>query len=618
MVEKRFNKLGMPDIERFENYLPTAFSSELTLLQKVNKIIQDLIASNKLTNEMVDYLNNFIETFDEKLYQTVEDVLSKWLEDGVLSDLIREVINEEVVEARTDYLGKKYVNLKERLDSEKADVYKINNLYKPIFNNNQKIQGLTHIMAGIDSLSNGAGGSCWVDNFRHRLYNQFGCGGIGYVGLHNTQVVEFGTWNTNLPSIVDTEYQQYSLDAKGVYRTNQTGGDHVWLYLDKNYTNVKIIYLKMPTGGTFECSWINEPSTKQSVNTKGDVFDLGVIELTGNNSLRKGWISLDNFTDDVVIFGLYCYNKQGVIVSKIGLGGDKFEKHANLNDTFREKWIDIITPDYYILNGGTNDNQTLTPQAYETLLNKYVAPFKTKNVNMIIVSPNRLHVMGNMYEFEKIMQKVAIANKFSFFQHYKLLGDSYEIANSLGYMLDGTHPSELGNIKISNFWLEYFGVPKIGGVTLNNSTWESSTNPSTYVYKTNLTSKQVSIANGATQQIYNLGVVGGYSGGLVNLHIIGRRTGSTHIVDKNIYIPFGNGTTNNTITTVGIIGIKQNFEYSVTPNPTVDFTLNATVESNKLNITLSPNTGSVGMDFYIEGSVYLPYCAVKGQSVYEN
>lgn len=125
MVEKRFNKLGMPDIERFENYLPTAFSSELTLLQKVNKIIQDLIRNFDLTNEMVDYLNNFIETFDENLYETVDDILNEWLKNDKLAKFIRDLINEEVIESRTDYLGKKYVDLKERLDSEKADVVEV-------------------------------------------------------------------------------------------------------------------------------------------------------------------------------------------------------------------------------------------------------------------------------------------------------------------------------------------------------------------------------------------------------------------------------------------------------------------------------------------------------------
>ena len=61
MVDKNFIGLSKPDITRFESYLPTAFSSELTLLQKVNMIIQDLNRSFDLSNEMVDYLNRFIE-----------------------------------------------------------------------------------------------------------------------------------------------------------------------------------------------------------------------------------------------------------------------------------------------------------------------------------------------------------------------------------------------------------------------------------------------------------------------------------------------------------------------------------------------------------------------------
>lgn len=97
MVEKRFEKLGMPDIERFENYLPTAFNSELTLLQKVNKIIQDLIASNKLTNEMVDYLNTFIEKFDENLYNSVDDILKIWYDSGKFKDLFKSKIFEDFI-----------------------------------------------------------------------------------------------------------------------------------------------------------------------------------------------------------------------------------------------------------------------------------------------------------------------------------------------------------------------------------------------------------------------------------------------------------------------------------------------------------------------------------------
>lgn len=116
MLEKKFNHLEKPLISQYEDYLPTAFSGELTLLQKVNKIIQDLNRSFDLTNEMVEYLNHFIETFDEKLYETIEDVLTVWLEDGILADLVRESINEEVVEARIDIENEEHGKLNKRLE----------------------------------------------------------------------------------------------------------------------------------------------------------------------------------------------------------------------------------------------------------------------------------------------------------------------------------------------------------------------------------------------------------------------------------------------------------------------------------------------------------------------
>ena len=121
MVDKKFIGLDKPDITRFESYLPTAFSSELTLLQKINKIIQDLNRNFDLTNEMVDYLNWFVETFDNKLYETLEDVLTVWVEDGSLSEIVRAAINDEVIVARGEF-----DSLGDRLDSEKAEIDAIN------------------------------------------------------------------------------------------------------------------------------------------------------------------------------------------------------------------------------------------------------------------------------------------------------------------------------------------------------------------------------------------------------------------------------------------------------------------------------------------------------------
>ena len=102
MVDKNFIGLSKPDIARFESYLPTAFSSELSLLQKVNKIIQDLNRSFDLSNEIVEYLNRFVETFDEKLYETIEDVLETWLNAGNFDEIIVSVLNQFILEIRNE------------------------------------------------------------------------------------------------------------------------------------------------------------------------------------------------------------------------------------------------------------------------------------------------------------------------------------------------------------------------------------------------------------------------------------------------------------------------------------------------------------------------------------
>ena len=120
MLEKRFNHLEKPLISQYEDYLPTAFSGELTLLQKVNKIIQDLIRSFDLTNEMVDYLNEFILTFDEKLYVTLVDVLNVWMDEGKLADIMLQ-INEKIIEFELEY-NKKLVDINKKVDDFKDEI----------------------------------------------------------------------------------------------------------------------------------------------------------------------------------------------------------------------------------------------------------------------------------------------------------------------------------------------------------------------------------------------------------------------------------------------------------------------------------------------------------------
>lgn len=98
------------------------FDQSMSLPSKFNKLY-DMFKQLALNNqEVMDYLKEFVETFDVKLYETIEDVLEVLLEDGRLAEVVRVAISEEVIEARTDYLGKKYANLKERLDVENEEI----------------------------------------------------------------------------------------------------------------------------------------------------------------------------------------------------------------------------------------------------------------------------------------------------------------------------------------------------------------------------------------------------------------------------------------------------------------------------------------------------------------
>ena len=98
------------------------FDQSMSLPGKVNKLYDMFKVLAMNNQEVMNYLKEFVETFDVKLYETIEDVLTVWLEDGRLADVVRVAISEEVIEARTDYLDHTYLNLKERLDLERKEV----------------------------------------------------------------------------------------------------------------------------------------------------------------------------------------------------------------------------------------------------------------------------------------------------------------------------------------------------------------------------------------------------------------------------------------------------------------------------------------------------------------
>lgn len=101
---KKYSDLGIENVEMdyrelrqivnktHNRFSEINFDQSLSLLQKVNLLAEHFKIVLIDFQKVVDYLDYFIEHFDEKLYDTLEEVLLKWLDDGVFNDIIADLI----------------------------------------------------------------------------------------------------------------------------------------------------------------------------------------------------------------------------------------------------------------------------------------------------------------------------------------------------------------------------------------------------------------------------------------------------------------------------------------------------------------------------------------------
>lgn len=88
-IIRKFSQLAQLMIQKYERYLPTAFDESLTLLEKVNKIIEYLNQTGLLVNEVVEQWNEVVEwVIDEGLIDSMNNALDEMYQDGRLSQLI--------------------------------------------------------------------------------------------------------------------------------------------------------------------------------------------------------------------------------------------------------------------------------------------------------------------------------------------------------------------------------------------------------------------------------------------------------------------------------------------------------------------------------------------------
>jgi hypothetical protein len=113
-----FNKLGPLFLQQFDRYLPTAFDNELTIVEKVNKVIQYMSQTGLLVDSVVDQWNTVMQwVLNDGLQDEVSEALDKWLDDGTIASLINEQKFNDLVDQFTNKLNEEVKNLNDKLDS---------------------------------------------------------------------------------------------------------------------------------------------------------------------------------------------------------------------------------------------------------------------------------------------------------------------------------------------------------------------------------------------------------------------------------------------------------------------------------------------------------------------
>lgn len=339
---------------------------------------------------------------------------------------------------------------------------------------NEKVNNLTDldlssqslVIAGIDSLTNGAGGNAYYDFFQKRLKAVFGDGGVGYVSFDNGKAItegdSFGV--VGFSSIMGSSdaSKQYSFDGHGLYGNNLSNAyiNYELSATRRNFSRCKLFYLKQPSGGSFYVSYLTNAGAlinTQLVETASETFDLGVLEMpVMNKSFVKG-LGIRSANGKVAIFGAYLHNDKGVAVCRIGKGGLTFQSLIDLNSTFQTKWKDALNPKLFLLNAGMNDGKAEVD--YKAIIETYVARFP--NTKFLLISPNDTSASPEFIKgYERVLAKYAKDNKHDYLSIRQLLGD-YSVANSNGLMYDSVHPNEKGNRLIANKIMDYYSLPKI-------------------------------------------------------------------------------------------------------------------------------------------------------------
>lgn len=92
-----FKTLGKLMVQKYERYLPTAFDESMTLLEKMNKIINYLNETGELVNGVIE---KWVEVMEWVLNEGLSEAVIERLDEMVADGTFDTIINEQLLNSK--------------------------------------------------------------------------------------------------------------------------------------------------------------------------------------------------------------------------------------------------------------------------------------------------------------------------------------------------------------------------------------------------------------------------------------------------------------------------------------------------------------------------------------
>lgn len=283
---------------------PIAYSNAEDLYMDLILLRDEVIQIEGVTNDMIDYLNKFIELFDNKIYKTVEDILRKWQEDGTLNVIISEALKWEL----------------DNLENELEEIT-LNVLHMPLpFNsariNDSNFDNAPVIQKAVDYLYGKGGGTIFLPsgeyNWEKSVKWKSGVSLVGS-GSHSkvkmkgslfSAIINTDGSSTGSDGVIPETYltgctfDNFQIDGSGLtYTSENADGKGIFiLYMKNCYFNRLYIHHTIGTG--LGCDFLDKVSITNCVVehcgrnwTTGGVGQSGIGVGTNSNKEESLYIS---------------------------------------------------------------------------------------------------------------------------------------------------------------------------------------------------------------------------------------------------------------------------------------------------------------------------------------